>query len=73
MSPLDWNTLTILGAVGGCAGAGVLWLESRFRRLEKTLYREMDKHRREDDAQFKDHSTRIQRVELQTFGFTRSP
>lgn len=73
MSPLDWSTLTILGAVAGVAGAGVLWLESRFRQLEKTIYREMDKHRREDDKQFDDQGRRIQRLELNAFGFTKAP
>lgn len=48
----------------------VLWLTSKFRALEKALYREMDKHRREDDRQFNVHATRIQRLELRAFGFS---
>lgn len=47
----------------------VLWLTGKFRGLEKALYREMDKHRREDDRMFDGHQTRIQRLELKTFGF----
>ncbi len=73
MSPLDWSTLSIMCTVGGVSGLGVLWLETRFRKLEQTLYREMDKHRREDDKQFDDQGRRIQRLELNAFGFTKAP
>ncbi len=30
----------------------------------------MDKHRIEDDRQFRAHGTKIQRLELKAFGFT---
>lgn len=48
----------------------VIWLTSKFRYLEQTIYREMDKHRREDDKQFDDHGRKIQRLELRAFGFS---
>lgn len=48
----------------------VLWLTNKFRSLEKALYREMDKHRREDDVQFNGHSRKLQRLEIKVFGFT---
>lgn len=48
----------------------VLWLTGKFRSLEKALYREMDKHRREDDRQFGNHAVKIQRLEIKVFGFT---
>ncbi len=46
------------------------WLSGKFRDLERLVYREMDKHRREDDRQFHRHGVKIQRLELKTFGFT---
>lgn len=51
----------------------VYWLTSKFRFLEGIIYREMDKHRREDDALFKNQGTRIQKLELKAFGFTKHP
>lgn len=48
----------------------VVWLTGKFRSLEKVIYREMDKHRREDDDQFKIQGTKIQRLEIKAFGFT---
>lgn len=48
----------------------VVWLTGKFRYLEKTIYREMDKHRREDDNQFRSQGTRIQRLEIKIFGYT---
>lgn len=48
----------------------VLWLTGKFRFLEKALYREMDKHRREDDVMFARHTGKIQRLEIKLFGFT---
>lgn len=47
----------------------VIWLTGKFRTLEKIIYREMDKHRREDDEHFRDHETRVMRLEIKTFGF----
>ncbi len=48
----------------------VVWLTTKFRDLEKVMYREMDKHRIEDDRQFRIQGTKIQRLELKAFGFT---
>jgi len=73
MTPGDWNTLTIMGTIAATASGGGIWLTSQFRRIEKTIYREMDKHRREDDARFHDQGVRLQRVELKAFGFTKAP
>ena len=49
-----------------------MWLTGKFRDLEKVFYREMDKHRREDDIQFNNHSVKIMRLEIKTFGFTEN-
>lgn len=51
----------------------VMWLTGKFRDLEKIIYREMDKHRTEDDRQFRAIGTRVQRLELRAFGFTGTP
>ena len=72
MTPADWNTLAIMGTVASAAGLSMLWLSAQFRRLERLIYIEMDKHRRDDDVQFDDHGRRIQRLELKSFGFTNS-
>lgn len=50
---------------------GIIWLSAKFRGLEKTIYREMDKLRRESNTRFYSHDTRIQRLEIKTFGFTK--
>ena len=71
MNQVDWNTLAILGTIASAAGMSALWLSAQFRRLEKTFYAEMDKHRREGNVQFDDHGKRIQRLEIKNFGFTR--
>lgn len=65
--------LAIVGSVLTWTGsiiALVIWLTTKFRDLEKLVYREGDKHRREDAVQFKLHGTKIQRLELKAFGFT---
>ena len=67
--------LSILGALITWTGSVislVIWLTGKFRAIEKVIYHEMDKHRREDDRQFGEHATKIQRLELKTFGFTMS-
>lgn len=51
----------------------VVWLESRFRRVESTIYREMAKHIAEDEDRFGDYGLRVQKLELKNFGFTQSP
>lgn len=51
----------------------VVWLTGKFRDLEKIIYREMDKHRTEDDRQFRAIGTKVQRLELRAFGFTEAP
>lgn len=57
---LTWTT-TVVGLV--------VWLNGKFRYVEKTIYREMDKHRGEDDRQFEDLRTRALRLEIKTFGY----
>lgn len=69
-------TVAIIGALitwTGSVVSLVMWLTGRFRTLEKIIYQEMDRHRREDDVQFRAHGTKIQRLELKAFGFTQSP
>lgn len=74
------DTVTILLAIAGALGAwtvsviaAAFWLAGKFRELEKTIYREMEKHRQEDDRQFSDLRRRTQRLELNAFGFTHNP
>ena len=69
---LEGGILTIVGSVATGTACIVLYLEARFRRVESIVYREMQIHRREDDAQFGKIGTRLQRVELKAFGFTHS-
>ncbi len=61
---LTWTTSVVLLAT---------WLAGKFRGLEKIIYHEMEKHRVEDDRQFRTLSTKIQRLEIKAFGFTESP
>jgi hypothetical protein len=49
-----------------------LWLSSKFRSLERMIYIEMDKHRREDDDKFQKHGDRIIRLELKNYGFAEN-
>lgn len=67
------STLAVMATIAGAAGGSMLWLESRFRSMEKLIYREMEKHRQDDDTKFSNHGTRIQRLELKEFGFTQIP
>ena len=58
---LIWTT-SIIG--------GIIWLGVKFRDVEKTIYREMYKLRREYEIKYYTHNTRIQRLEIRAFGFT---
>lgn len=60
---LVW-TVTVVSAM--------LWLSSKFRQLEQTIYREIEKRRRELDPLISDLYTRTQRLEFKVFGFTHS-
>lgn len=60
---LLWTT-TVVGVV--------VWLESKFRRLEKLFYKELYTHTEEDDSKFENHGRRIQRLEIKSFGFTHA-
>lgn len=57
-------TATIVGLV--------VWLEARFNKVERTIYRELNKHSTEDNERFQNQGTRIQRLEHNAFGFTHS-
>lgn len=50
----------------------VLWLASKFASLERTIYSEMEKHRKEDDRRFEHQSQRLQVLELRALGYTMS-
>lgn len=68
--------LAIIGAViiwTSSVVALVAWLHIKFDYLKSTIYREMDKHRREDDANFREHRARLYRLELKEFGFGGIP
>jgi hypothetical protein len=60
---LVW-TVTVVSAM--------LWLSAKFRQLEQTIYREIEKRRRELDPLISDLYTRTQRLEFKVFGFTHS-
>ncbi len=65
--------LAILGAVlvwTTSVIGGMIWLNGKFRNIEKAIYRESEKLRREYDGKFNGHNTRIQRLEIKAFGFT---
>lgn len=73
MSETATLVLAIIGAVIVWTTSiigGIIWLTGKFRGLERALYRETDKHRRENDALFTNHLVRIQRLEIKAFGFT---
>ena len=73
MNPIDSQTLVLMGTIFSIAVTSALWLESRFRKLERLIYVEMDKHRREDDEKFDRLGVKVQRLELKEFGFTQTP
>lgn len=70
---LDLQTLAIMGTIAGAAITSALWLSSRLNAIERLVYKEMDKHSRDDNARFDEHGRRIQRLELKEFGFTHTP
>lgn len=49
----------------------VLWLAGKFRALEATFYRELGKHRDEDNERFQEQHDRLYKVELKMFGHTK--
>lgn len=61
---LTWTTSVII-----LAG----WLHAKFRFLESTIYREMEKRRALVDREFRIIETKMQRLEIKAFGFTTSP
>lgn len=68
--------LSLLGFAGLWSASiigGMIWLNTKFRSLEKSIYREDEKHRQKNDEEFEDHKLRIQRLELRVFGFTETP
>lgn len=54
---LTWTVSVISGSV---------WLNSKFRHMEKTIYREGEKH----NKNLTSLAIRVQRLELKLFGFT---
>ena len=58
---LVWTTSVI---------GGMIWLNGKFRSLENTIYRELEKMRREYELRLFSHNARIQRLEIKAFGFT---
>ncbi len=53
--------------------SGMVWLNGKFRDIESTVYREINKHKDEDDRKFQNHGDRIIRLELRRNGFAESP
>lgn len=67
--------IAILGAIGGWTVTVVIctiWITGRLRELEKTIYREINKHREETESTIRNHGRRIERLEIKNFGFTAS-
>lgn len=73
MTQLDWNTLSVMATIFSVGGMSAFWIESRFRRVEKIIYEEIERHRKSTDSTNADHARRIQRLELKEFGFTKNP
>lgn len=75
--------LAVIGAVivwTTTVAGTVLWLSSKFRSLEITIYREKNKEREWVERQFdiydklhQQHDIKIQRLEIRTFGFSLPP
>lgn len=68
MNEVAQLVLAIIGAVivwTTSVIGGMIWLTSKFRNLEKTIYRESAKH----SISLYAHNTRIQRLEIKAFGF----
>ena len=66
---MDVQTLSIIATVAVCFGTGGIWLESRFRSVEKSFYKALQDHKTEDQTKFDNHGRRIQRAEIKIFGF----
>lgn len=58
---LTW-TITVAGLA--------VWLEKRFRDIEKLIYRELHEHAKETREKIESLHTRVYRLEVQTFGIT---
>lgn len=58
-------TITVVGLVN--------WLNGKFRSLEKLLYHELEKHRREYDKQLNNIGIRLLRMEIAKTGITHTP
>lgn len=67
--PIDQNTLTVIASVALISAAGVVWLEARFRSLERSFW----KGKNESDKVVAAHALRIQRLEILTTGKTETP
>lgn len=68
--------ITIIGAIivyTTSVVAMVSWLNTKFRTLEQTMYKEFDKRREANDRKFGYVLTKIQRLNLKIFGFTENP
>ncbi len=66
-------TLAIISALivyTGSVISLVMWLNNKFRALEKTFYKELDRRRIVNDGKFFQLGTKIQRLEIKAFGFT---
>jgi hypothetical protein len=76
MNDVPMLILAIIGSVMTWTGsviAIVLWLSGRFRHIEITLYRELNKHRTEIDTQIHDLRNRIIHLELKATGVSKAP
>lgn len=68
LSILGFGVLWTSSIIGG-----MVWLNAKFRNVEKAIYREDERHRTRNDAEFEETKLRIQRLELRIFGFTEAP
>lgn len=69
-------TALLFGIIGGVftwtlsVVAAMIWLNGKFRHVEKTIYQQLDRLKREYDVKLNSHSIKIMRLEIKAFGFT---
>lgn len=65
--------ITVLGGIGGWTTVVVictLWLSTRFRELEKMLFRELSNFRKDMEQMLDDHEHRIVKLEYRVYDST---
>jgi len=69
---VDWNTLGIMGTVAA-SSLGLGWFMSdKLSSMERHFTKQLTDHKEEDDEKFHDHSLRLYKLELSSFGWTHT-